>query len=80
MSKKHFIALAKEIAAEPDEAKRRFACETIVKVAEQDNASFDANRFRHACGLPLKMGLSGEQIKSMADDIIHAREHALDKF
>lgn len=56
MSKKHFIALAKEIAAEQDEAKRRFACEVVIKVATQDNANFDPNRFRHACNLPLKLG------------------------
>jgi len=55
MSKKHFIALAKEIAAEADEAKRRFACEVIIKVASQDNALFDPNRFRNACKLPLKL-------------------------
>lgn len=56
MSKKHFIALAKEIAKETDEAKRRFACEVIVKVASADNANFDPKRFRNACGLPLKIG------------------------
>lgn len=49
MSKKHFIALAKLIAAEPDEAKRKFACEVIVKVASDDNHLFDASRFRQAC-------------------------------
>lgn len=51
MSKKHFVALAKEIAAEPDEAKRRFACEVIVKVAAQDNPKFDSERFRQACNV-----------------------------
>lgn len=55
MSKKHFIALAKEIAAEADEAKRKFACEIIIKVACADNANFDPNRFRNACNLPLKL-------------------------
>lgn len=49
MSKKHFIALAKEIAAEKDEAKRQFACEVIIKVATQDNPNFDPTRFRAAC-------------------------------
>lgn len=56
MTKKHFIALATAIAAEPDEAKRRFACEVIVKVASQVNANFDPNTFRHACKVPLKLG------------------------
>jgi hypothetical protein len=54
MTKKHYIALAREIAAEPDEAKRRFACEVIVKVASQDNPNFNPNTFRHACKVPLK--------------------------
>ena len=49
MTKKHFIALAAEIAKEKDEAKRRFACEVIVTVASADNTLFDATRFRAAC-------------------------------
>jgi len=56
MTKKHFIALAAEIAKEQDEAKRRFACEVIVTVASKDNANFDPNCFRNACKLPLKLG------------------------
>jgi hypothetical protein len=51
MSKKHYIALAAEIAKETNEAKREFAAQVIVIVAKKDNAAFDAPRFRKACNL-----------------------------
>lgn len=55
MTKKHFIALAAAIAAEPDEAKRKFACEVIIKVASEANFNFVPNIFRHACKVPLRV-------------------------
>jgi hypothetical protein len=51
MTKKHFIQLAKEIAAESNIELRKFACEVVIKVARQDNPRFDVERFRRACGL-----------------------------
>lgn len=51
MSKKHYIEFARIIAAEPNKAKRIYACEVIVQVASRDNPSFDSNRFRKACNV-----------------------------
>lgn len=52
MTKKHYISLAKQIAAEKDGAKRRFAFQVVVNVAQEDNPRFDINRFRLACDVP----------------------------
>lgn len=53
MSKKHFIALAKEIANMDmhDKRAKELAADIIVKVATSDNPRFDAERFYKACGL-----------------------------
>ena len=52
MTKKHFIALAREIAQSNNgiEAKM-FAAMVVVRVAQLDNPRFDRARFLTACGL-----------------------------
>jgi hypothetical protein len=49
MSKKHFLAAAKIIAAESDRAAAQKMADLIV--AMNDNANFDRARFLSACGL-----------------------------
>ena len=49
MSKKHFVALAAEIAAiQPTEA-RQLAAEAVARVAARFNPAFDLDRFMSAC-------------------------------
>jgi len=51
MSKKHFIAFAKEIAEMEDRKAAQVAADMVVRVSLQHNANFDAHRFLTACGL-----------------------------
>jgi hypothetical protein len=51
MTKKHFVALASEIARLEDKAERYACFQVIARVAEQFNPSFDRVRFLRACGL-----------------------------
>ncbi len=51
MSKKHFIALAAEIARIVDPAARRAAAEAVAAVARRENDRYDAGRFYAACGV-----------------------------
>ena len=55
MTKKHFIAFAKYIAALTRGAYSRGEIEhlaaMVVTVATQDNPKFDSEKFRKACGL-----------------------------
>lgn len=49
MSKKHFEALAAEIRKLDNAISRRDAAYAVMKVAEQFNPAFDAERFYKAC-------------------------------
>lgn len=52
MTKKHFIALAREIAQSSRTTEDRlFAAMVVIRVAEADNPRFDRARFLTACGL-----------------------------
>lgn len=49
MTKKHFIALAAEIAFIADREARRKAAEAVCRAARQFNPNFDKARFLAAC-------------------------------
>lgn len=52
MTKKHFEALAREIAASNNSAEMKmFAAMVVIRVAQNDNPRFDRERFMKACGL-----------------------------
>jgi len=51
MSRKHFVAMAKEIAQMPDRKSARIAAEAFAQVARSVNSRFDTNRFLTACGV-----------------------------
>ena len=51
MSKKHFIAMAKEISSMPDRNAARITAESFARVAQAANPRFDLNRFLTACGV-----------------------------
>lgn len=51
MSRKHFVALAKVIAATPDKAERKRLCEEIGAVCAAMNSEFKWWRWRDACGV-----------------------------
>ena len=51
MTKKHFIAIAKELSAIADDAAKRTATEAFVRIARQTNPRFDVTRFYDAVGL-----------------------------
>jgi len=52
MTKKHFIALAREIAFSNNSPEAKtFAAMVIIRVAQGDNPRFDRARFLEACGL-----------------------------
>lgn len=52
MTKKHFEAFAREIAASDNGgAAKMFAALVVIRVAQQDNPRFDRERFLKACGL-----------------------------
>jgi hypothetical protein len=51
MTKKHFIAMAKEISQMPDRKSARITAEAFCKVAQTTNLRFDQARFLEACGV-----------------------------
>lgn len=51
MSKKHFIALAREISYITDETARKLAAMAVANAAAQSNDRFDRSRFYAACGI-----------------------------
>ena len=51
MTKKHFIAMAKEIAQMPDRKSARVAAEAFAQVARLVNPRFDQTKFLTACGV-----------------------------
>lgn len=53
MSRKHFIALAKAIAALKDRDERIAMVRTLLPVLRSSNDAFNASRFCEACGLDL---------------------------
>ena len=51
MTKKHFIAMAKEISQMPDRKSARITAEAFCKVAQTTNPRFNQSRFLEACGV-----------------------------
>jgi len=51
MTRKHFVAMAKEIAQMPDRKSARTVAEAFAQVARSVNSRFDLNRFYTACGV-----------------------------
>ena len=49
MSKKHFVAMAKEISSMPDMAQRLTTAIAFAKVAQAVNPRFDLAKFLDAC-------------------------------
>lgn len=62
MTKKHFIALAAEIAAIQNVEARQLAAEAVARVAGRFNPNFNLDRFMTACNA---LGLyPGEKVAS----------------
>jgi len=51
MTRKHFVAMAQEIAQMPDRESARIAAEAFAAVARTVNSRFDTERFLTACGV-----------------------------
>ena len=51
MTRKHFVAMAQEIAQMPDRKSAKIAAEAFAQVARSVNPRFDFNRFYTACGV-----------------------------
>lgn len=51
MSRKHFVAMAKEISLMPNKAQALATAIAFCKVASQSNPRFDQARFLDACGV-----------------------------
>ena len=51
MTKKHFIAMSKEISQMSDRAEARIIAVVVCKVAQTTNPRFDQARFLEACGV-----------------------------
>ena len=51
MTKRHFIALAREISEIQDYAARCLAADAVARAAAQFNPNFDRARFLAACGV-----------------------------
>lgn len=51
MTKKHFIAMAKEISQMSDRKSARIAAEAFAQVACSVNPRFDQTKFLTACGV-----------------------------
>jgi hypothetical protein len=51
MTRKHFIAMAKEISSMPNMAQRLTVAIAFCKVASQTNPRFDQAKFLDACGV-----------------------------
>jgi hypothetical protein len=55
MTKKHFISMARDIAASDNSPETKmFAALVIIRTAEHDNPRFDRARFLQACGFKLE--------------------------
>ena len=51
MTRKHFIAMAREISQMPDRKSAKIAAEAFAQVARSVNPRFDFDRFFTACGV-----------------------------
>jgi hypothetical protein len=51
MSRKHFVAMAKEISSMPDRRAAEITARAFATVAQAANPRFDLNRFLTACGV-----------------------------
>jgi hypothetical protein len=51
MSRKHFIALAREISYISPISARKLAALAVANAAARDNCNFDRGRFYTACGI-----------------------------
>jgi hypothetical protein len=51
MTKKHFIAMAREISQMPDRQSARITAEAFCRVAQTANSRFNPARFLEACGV-----------------------------
>jgi hypothetical protein len=51
MTRKHFVAMAKEIAQMADRKSARIAAEAFAQVAQSVNPRFDQAKFLTACGV-----------------------------
>jgi hypothetical protein len=51
MSKRHFVAMAREISSMPDRNAARIVAESFARIAQGANPRFDLNRFLTACGV-----------------------------
>jgi hypothetical protein len=51
MTRKHFVAMAREISQMSDRKSARIAAEAFAQVARAVNPRFDLNRFLTACGV-----------------------------
>jgi hypothetical protein len=51
MTRKHFVAMAREISQMPDRKSARITAEAFAQVARTVNPRFDMNRFLTACGV-----------------------------
>ena len=51
MTRKHFIAMAREISEMPDRRSARIAAEAFAAVASAVNPRFNFSRFYTACGV-----------------------------
>jgi hypothetical protein len=51
MTRKHFVAMAREIAEMPDRKSARTVAEAFAQVARSVNSRFDTQRFLTACGV-----------------------------
>ena len=51
MTRKHFIAMAKEISEMQDRKSARIVAEAFAQVASSANPRFDFGRFYTACGV-----------------------------
>jgi len=50
MSRKHFVEVAKMIAAETDRVSAKRFAEGMASIFQRENERFDRNRFMSACG------------------------------
>lgn len=51
VSKKHFVALAKIMAAIPDRTQARMVAVQVAEMFAEENPRFDRERFLAACGV-----------------------------
>ena len=51
MSRKHFRELASQIAAINDDTARTEACKAVIKACQNLSDTFNASKFREACGV-----------------------------